>query len=104
MGEYVPHLVPGLQQRDDLKPLEITQPEGVSFTLDGNALRVAEVVAAASASTTARAWSCTRVGYDGRSVAHRLSFAEMVVPYRDPTHRPLPPHRVRHRRVGPRAS
>ena len=25
------------------------------------------------------------VGYDGRSVAHRLSFAEMVVPYRDPT-------------------
>ena len=46
MGEYVPHLVPGLQQRDDLKPLEIAQPEGVSFTLDGNALRVAEVVAA----------------------------------------------------------
>jgi len=25
--------------RDDLKPLEISQPEGVSFTLDGNALR-----------------------------------------------------------------
>ena len=38
-----------------------------------------------SASTTARAWSCTRSAYDGRSVAHRLSFAEMVVPYRDPT-------------------
>ena len=26
-----------------------------------------------------------RVGYDGRSIAHRLSFAEMVVPYRDPS-------------------
>ena len=39
MGEYVPHLVPGQQLRDDLKPLEVTQPEGVSFTLDGNALR-----------------------------------------------------------------
>ena len=87
MGEYVPHLVPGLQLRDDLKPLEITQPEGVSFTLDGNALRWQK-------------WSLRvgfnhregmvlhTVGYDdgGRSpVAHRLSFAEMVVPYRDPT-------------------
>ena len=39
MGEYVPRLVPGLRLRDDIKPLEITQPEGVSFTLDGNLLR-----------------------------------------------------------------
>ncbi|HEX2409752.1 MAG TPA: primary-amine oxidase [Solirubrobacteraceae bacterium] len=89
MGEYVPHLVPGLRQREDLAPIEITQPEGVSFTLDGNRL-------------TWQKWSL-RVGFnhregmvlhtvayeDGgrtRPVAHRLSFAEMVVPYRDPTH------------------
>jgi len=88
MGEYVPHLVPGLEQREDLKPLEIAQPEGVSFTLDGNALRWQK-------------WSLRvgfnhregmvlhTVGYDDggrtRPVAHRLSFAEMVVPYRDPT-------------------
>ncbi|HYH90967.1 MAG TPA: hypothetical protein VEX67_17170, partial [Solirubrobacteraceae bacterium] len=26
MGEYVPHLVPGQRQREDLKPLEIVQP------------------------------------------------------------------------------
>jgi primary-amine oxidase len=84
MGEYVPHLVPGQQQRTDLKPLEVVQPEGVSFALDGNGLEWQK-------------WSL-RVGfnhregmvlhtvaYDGRSVAHRLSFAEMVVPYRDPT-------------------
>ncbi|HEY6892422.1 MAG TPA: primary-amine oxidase, partial [Solirubrobacter sp.] len=88
MGEYVPRLVPGLQPRDDLKPLEITQPHGVSFTLDGNVLRWQK-------------WSM-RLGFnpreglvihalgyqDGerlRPVAHRLSFAEMVVPYRDPT-------------------
>ena len=37
-----------------------------------------------------------------RDIAYRMSFAEMVVPYRDPTLRPLPPDRVRHRRVGPR--
>ena len=38
MGEYVPEQVPGLQLREDLQPLEITQPDGVSFTLDGNVL------------------------------------------------------------------
>ena len=88
MGEYVPRLVPGQHLREDLKPLEIVQPEGASFRLDGNLLRWQK-------------WSL-RVGFnyreglvlhtvgyqDGgrtRSVAHRLSFAEMVVPYRDPT-------------------
>ena len=87
MGEYVPRLVPGQRQRDDINPLEISQPEGVSFNLDGNLLRWQK-------------WSM-RLGFnpreglvihglgyeDGdrlRPVAHRMSFAEMVVPYRDP--------------------
>jgi primary-amine oxidase len=83
-GEYVPRHVPGLLERTDRKPLEVVQPDGVSFTLDGHEL----------------AWQKWRmrigftyreglvlhsVGYDGRSVAHRMSFAEMVVPYRDPS-------------------
>ena len=88
MGEYLPRLVPGLRLRDDITPIEITQPEGVSFALDGNLL-------------TWQRWSLRigfnpregmvlhTVGYedDGRvrPIAHRLSFAEMVVPYRDPT-------------------
>jgi primary-amine oxidase len=88
MGEYVPRLVPGLQLRADIKPLEIVQPEGASFSLEGNLLRWQK-------------WSLRigfnyreglvlhTVGYEDvgrtRSVAHRLSFAEMVVPYRDPT-------------------
>jgi primary-amine oxidase len=88
MGEYLPRLVPGLQPRDDVRPLEITQPDGPSFVLDGNLLRW-------------QRWSMRigfnyreglvlhTVGYEesggARSVAHRLSFAEMVVPYRDPT-------------------
>jgi primary-amine oxidase len=88
MGEYIPRLVPGQRLRDDIKPLEIVQPDGPSFTLDGNLLRWQK-------------WSLRigfnyreglvlhTVGYeDGgrlRPVAHRLSFAEMVVPYRDPT-------------------
>ena len=88
MGEYLPRLVPGQRIREDLKPLEISQPEGVSFTLDGYELRWQK-------------WSMRlgfnyreglvihTVGYeDGgriRPIAHRLSLAEMVVPYRDPT-------------------
>ena len=84
MGEYVPALVPGLEQRSDVRPLEISQPEGVSFELDGHELRWQK-------------WSMRlgfnhreglvihRVAYDGRPVAHRMSFAEMVVPYRDPS-------------------
>ncbi len=88
MGEYVPRLVPGLRARDGVKPLEITQPEGVSFDLDGNRLDWQK-------------WSM-RLGFNAREglvihtlgyrddgrlrpVAHRMSFAEMVVPYRDPT-------------------
>jgi primary-amine oxidase len=88
MGEYVPRHVPGLQLRDDRRPLDITQPDGVSFTLEGRALRW-------------QRWSMRvgfnyreglvlhQVGYEDsgrvRPIAHRLSFAEMVVPYRDPT-------------------
>ncbi len=87
MGEYRPEKVPGMQQRDDIKPLEITQPQGPSFTMDGNLLQWQN-------------WSM-RVGFNGREgmtlheisyndngnvrpVAYRMSFAEMVVPYRDP--------------------
>ena len=88
MGEYTPSRVPGQRLRDDLRPLEIHQPDGVSFSLDGHLL-------------TWQNWSMRlgfnyregpvlhTVGYeDGgriRPIAHRLSFAEMVVPYRDPT-------------------
>jgi primary-amine oxidase len=92
MGEYLPAKIPELLrnrwQREPLKPLEITQPDGPSFTLDGNLLRWQN-------------WS-VRIGFnhregmtlhqvsyrDGdreRTVAHRMSFAEMMVPYRDPT-------------------
>ncbi len=90
MGEYLPKHVPerirAASTREPLKPLHITQPDGPSFTLDGNLLQWQN-------------WSL-RIGFnyregmtlhavtyrDGarvRSVAHRMSFAEMIVPYRD---------------------
>ncbi len=86
MGEYQPGLT-GLPLRE-VAPLHISQPAGPSFTLDGHLL----------------AWQNweLRIGFnhreglilhtvgfrDGgrlRPVAHRMSFAEMIVPYRDAT-------------------
>ena len=88
MGEYIPALVPGLQQRSDIKPVEITQPEGVSFSLDGNELRWQNWTMRLGF-THREGLVIHRVAYqDGdelRPIAHRLSFAEMVVPYRDPS-------------------
>ncbi len=85
-GEYDPR-VRGTQERTDLKPLEISQPDGVSFTVDGYELRWQN-------------WSMRlgfnyregpviyQVAFDDqgtrRDIAYRMSFAEMVVPYRDP--------------------
>jgi primary-amine oxidase len=84
MGEYLPDLLP--MRLREVAPLQVSQPDGVSFTLDGNLL-------------SWQNWQLRlgfnhreglvlhQVGFrDGgraRSVAHRLSFAEMVVPYRD---------------------
>ena len=83
MGEYLPSLVPGLVLREDIRPFEVTQPEGVSFTLDGNELRWLDW-SMRLGFTWREGLVLHRVGIDGRPVAHRMSFAEMVVPYRDP--------------------
>ncbi len=79
------------RMRTDLKPIEITQPEGPSFTVDGNFVQWQK-------------WEF-RLGFDPfeglvlhqvaynddangdvvrRPIAHRMSISEMVVPYGDP--------------------
>jgi primary-amine oxidase len=85
-GEYAPRLLS--RPLRDVSPLEVRQPAGVSFTLDGRLLRWQN-------------WEL-RIGFnhreglvlhtvgfrDGgrlRPIAHRMSFAEMIVPYRDAT-------------------
>ena len=84
-GHYLPAAVGPM--RDDLKPLEIVQPDGPSFEVDGHHVRWSR-------------WSF-RVGFDPyeglvlhtvayhdgdrvRPVLHRASISEMVVPYGDP--------------------
>ena len=88
-GDYDDPAVRG-PLREGLRPIEITQPEGPSFTLDGHRLRW-------------QGWSM-RVGFDAREglilhqislddagrarpVAYRASIAELVVPYGDPRFR-----------------
>jgi primary-amine oxidase len=88
MGEYIPRLVPGQRLREDVKPLEIAQPDGASFTLDGHLLEWQRWTMRLGFNPR-EGLVIHALGYrDGgrlRPVAHRLSFAEMVVPYRDPT-------------------
>jgi primary-amine oxidase len=86
MGEYLPKLIP--MPLREVPPLQINQPDGVAFTLDGRLL-------------CWQNWEM-RLGFNYREglvlhtvgfhdngrlrpVAHRLSFAEMIVPYRDAT-------------------
>ncbi|KAF2227951.1 peroxisomal copper amine oxidase [Elsinoe ampelina] len=81
--------------RTDLKPIEITQPKGVSFTIDGRTLKWVN-------------WS-VHIGFNYREgivlsnitfndkgtvrpVFYRISLAEMVVPYGNPDH----PHQRKH--------
>ena len=104
-GEYLPGLT-GLPPRE-VKPLQVVQPDGPGFTLDGRLLCWQDWQLRLGFNHR-EGLVLHQVGYrDGgrlRPVAHRLSFAEMFVPYRDADPRSLPPDRVRHRRVGPRAS
>ncbi|MGY1841778.1 MULTISPECIES: primary-amine oxidase [unclassified Modestobacter] len=68
----------------DLKPIEITQPEGRSFTVDDDVIRWAgwEVRVGFDAR---EGLTLNQLSIDGRSVIHRASIAEMVVPYADPS-------------------
>jgi primary-amine oxidase len=85
-GEYRAAYVGPL--RDDLKPLEIVQPEGTSFAVEGNEVRW-------------QRWSF-RVGFSAREglvlhdvyyddrgrrrpILYRASYSEMAVPYGDPS-------------------
>ena len=84
-GSYLPE--DNAPLRTDITPLEIVQPEGPSFTVDGSLVQWGR-------------WSL-RVGFDpyeglvlhqvtyhdgdrARTVLHRASVTEMVVPYGDP--------------------
>ncbi|MGB7364342.1 MAG: tyramine oxidase, partial [Rhodococcus sp. (in: high G+C Gram-positive bacteria)] len=80
-----PHAAP---TRTDLKPIEITQPEGASFSIDGNEITWADWKFKfgfdVREGLTLHQLSFTDGGTE-RPVIYRASIAEMVVPYADPS-------------------
>ena len=91
--------------RDDLKPLEIHQPEGVSFTVDGNHLSWQRWDLRVGLDPV-EGLVLHDVGYqDGdrrRPVLARAALSEMVVPYGCPRSGPPVEERLRRGRMGPR--
>ncbi|SCX54268.1 primary-amine oxidase [Klenkia marina] len=68
----------------DLKPIEITQPEGRSFTVEDDVVRWAGWEFRVGFDVR-EGLTINQLSIDGRSVVHRASIAEMVVPYADPS-------------------
>ena len=78
----------GAPLRTDLAPLEITQPDGPGFSVDGRVVRWQRWRLHVGF-TPREGLVLNRVGYeDGgrlRPIMHRASLSEMVVPYGDPS-------------------
>lgn len=79
-GKYTPDAVG--PARDTLKPIEITQPEGPSFRVDGSLVEW-ENWSMRVGFNAREGLVLNSVTFDGRSVLTRASVPEMVVPYGD---------------------
>lgn len=80
-SEYVPE---ALKLRRDLKPLQVIQPEGTSYSIDAeNVLRWQKWQFRVCFNYREGAF-VRDVRYDGRPVFYRVSLSEMTVPYADP--------------------
>ncbi|KAI0173666.1 copper amine oxidase 1 [Hypoxylon sp. FL1284] len=82
-AEYVPELL-DRPFRTDLKPINVTQPEGASFKVHGDNLVEWQKWHFRVGFTSREGAVLHDVTYDNRPVLHRLSFSEMTVPYGDP--------------------
>ena len=79
-GDYRAGVVP---RREDLRPFSLTQPDGVSFTVDGGEVRWHRWTLV-PAIDPQEGLVLHDVRYDGRPVLFRGSCAEMIVPYGEP--------------------
>jgi primary-amine oxidase len=71
------------RQRTDLKPLEVSQAEGSSFSVAGREVRW-QKWAFRVGFNPREGLVLHTVAYDGRPILYRGSIAEMIVPYGDP--------------------
>ncbi|KAL0937271.1 copper amine oxidase [Colletotrichum truncatum] len=82
-SEYVPELLDG-RQREDLKPINITQPEGASFRIHSDNLVEWQKWRFRLTFTPREGPVLHDLCYEGRSIFFRLSYSELTVPYGDP--------------------
>ena len=68
---------------DSLKPIEITQPEGRSFTVEDGRVRWGKWDLRIGFNER-EGLTLHQIAFDGRPICYRASIAEMVVPYADP--------------------
>ena len=71
--------------RDDLKPINVLQPEGVSFKMNGNKLEKWHEWSLVVGFNAREGLTLHDIKFGGRPVLYRASIAEMVVPYGSPT-------------------
>lgn len=81
-NEYLPELQPSL--RTDLKPYNVIQPDGPSFTIEQTNLVKWQKWRFRVGFNPREGMVLHDLSYDGRSVFYRLSMSEMCVPYGDP--------------------
>jgi primary-amine oxidase len=85
-GNYVPELSDSISLRTDLKPLEIIQPEGPSFEVEGHLIKW-QKWQIRFGFTPREGLVLHTVGYEDkgtvRPILYRAALSEMVVPYGD---------------------
>jgi len=69
--------------RTDLKPIDVSQPEGVSFEMEGQTLRWHDWSILIGFNAR-EAITLHNISYAGRPVCYRASLAEMAIPYGSP--------------------
>ncbi|KAI0129111.1 copper amine oxidase [Xylariales sp. AK1849] len=79
-NEYIPELN---ETRSDLKPLSVVQPEGASFTVEGDIIKWQKWEIRISFNYR-EGMVLHEVSYDGRLLFYRVSLSDMSVPYADP--------------------
>lgn len=100
-GNYVPELMfdddnrpAHTSVRDDVRPIEITQPDGPSFTVDGHSVSWQKWRVRVGY-TPREGLVLHQLGYSDRGrlrpVIYRASLSEMYIPYGDPA----PTHRIK---------
>lgn len=80
-SEYHPDFVK--ERRTSTRPYYVSQPEGPSFTTDGNLISWEKWTMRVGFNYR-EGMTLHDIKYDGRSLFYRLSLAEMFVPYSDP--------------------